>query len=249
MQTIKGNTLILSPEAPSLRLSTGAHQTKRSYVDIPLGLDDGLYCLLFEPISSDDPRFQTHQMYDLTPPGDYEPCSHRHDQFIGMSSCANSPWTTSLLDLPKLQGRIFTFNGSLDFHSGLTSFSDHFLAPAGLPPARKQYIISDPSDMSDLSIRFLGGGTDRILHTVNVSNGLKEPPSKKHARVPPLNFPQGNLKKFKTPRVTKENVGHIHQESIAEVVYTDTFETGNYKFPYAQVFVDRISRYGDVVPL
>jgi hypothetical protein len=103
--------------------------------------------------------------------------------------------------------------------------------------------------MSDLSIRFLGGGTDRILHTVNVSNGLKEPPSKKHARVPPLNFPQGNLKKFKTPRVTKENVGHIHQASIAEAVYTDTYETGDHKFPYAQVFVDRISRYGDVIPM
>ncbi len=57
------------------------------------------------------------------------------------------------------------------------------------------------------------------------------------------------MKKFKTPRVTKENVGHNHQASIAEVVYTDTVETGDVKFPYAQVFVDRISRYGDVVPL
>ncbi len=57
------------------------------------------------------------------------------------------------------------------------------------------------------------------------------------------------MKKFKTPRVNKENVGHIHQASIAEVVCTDTFETGDYKFPYAQVFVDRASRYGDVIPL
>jgi hypothetical protein len=146
-------------------------------------------------------------------------------------------------------GRIYSLNGSLDFHSQLNSFSDHFLAPAGLPPARKQYDVTNPSDMSDLSIRFLGGGTDRILHTVSISNGLKHPPSKKHARVPPLNFPQGNMKKFKTPRVNKDNVGHIHQASIAEVVYTDTFETGDYKFPYAQVFVDGVSRYGNVIPL
>ena len=204
MQTIRGNTLNLSLEKPSLRLYTGTHSTKRSYIDIPLGLDDGLYFLLFEPISSDDPRLQTHQMYDLTPPGDYEPCSHRHDRFVGISKGVAPSWTTSVLNLPTPQGRIFTLNGSLDFHSGLTSFSDQFLAPAGLPSARKQYDTSDPSDMSDLSIRFLGGGTDRILHTVNVSNGLKDPPSKKHARVPPLNFPQGNMKKFKTPRVTKE---------------------------------------------
>jgi hypothetical protein len=62
-------------------------------------------------------------------------------------------------------GRIYSLNGSLDFHSQLNSFSDHFLAPAGLPPARKQYDVTNPSDMSDLSIRFLGGGTDGILHT------------------------------------------------------------------------------------
>jgi hypothetical protein len=84
---------------------------------------------------------------------------------------------------------------------------------------------------------------------VNISNGLKEPPSKKHARVPSLIFPQGNMKKFKTPRVDKDNVGHTHQASIAEAVYTDTFETGDITFPYAQAFVDRISRYGDFIPM
>ncbi len=62
--------------------------------------------------------------------------------------------------------------------------------------------MSDANDMSDLSIRFLGVGTDRILNTVSLSNGLAKPPSKKHARVPPLNFPQGNMKEFKTPRVS-----------------------------------------------
>jgi hypothetical protein len=109
--------------------------------------------------------------------------------------------------------------------------------------------VSNPSDMSDLSIRFLGGGTDRILHTVNISNGLKSPLSKKHARVPPLNFPQGNMKQFKTSRVSKDIVGHVSQPSIAEALYTDTFETGDVKFPFAQVFVDGVSRYGDVIPL
>jgi hypothetical protein len=138
---------------------------------------------------------------------------------------------------------------TVNFHSELTSFSDQFLAPDGLPPARKQYDTSSPSDMSDLSIRFMGCGTDRILHTVEISNGLKDPPSKKHARVPPLNFPQGNMKKFKTPRVDKQNVGFKHQAKIAEAVFTDTFETGDVQYPYAQVFVDRVSRYGDVIPL
>ncbi len=146
-------------------------------------------------------------------------------------------------------GRIFTLAGSVDFHSELVSFSDHFLAPAGLPPTKKKFDVMSAADMSDLSIRFLEGGADRILHTVGISNGLSKPPSKKHARVPPLNFPQGNLKEFKTPRVFKDSLGHVLAASIAEVVYTDTFYTGDHKFLYAQVFVDRVSRYGDVIPL
>ncbi len=144
-----------------------------------------------EPISSDDPRFRLLQIFDITPSGEYEPVSQKNDRFSGLVQKSSPMWTTSLISTLHQPGRIYSLNGSLDFHSQLNSFSDYFLAPAGLPPARKQYDVTNPSDMSDLSIRFLGGGTDRILHTVSISNGLKHPPSKKHARVPPLNFPQG----------------------------------------------------------
>ncbi len=232
MQTIKSNTLDISLVSPGVRLygapaplDKAVGKAHRKYVDVPFLMDDGLCCLHVDPISSDDPRFQLLQIFDLTPPGEYEPVSQRSDRFCGLSK-KNSPiCTTSMISNSHQQGRIYSLNGSLDFHSQLSSLSDHFLAPAGLPSARKQYDVSNPSDMSGLSIRFLGGGTDRILHTVSISNGLKHPPSKKHARVPPLNFPQGNMKRFKTPRVNKDNVGHIHQASIAEVLYTDTVET------------------------
>ncbi len=33
------------------------------------------------------------------------------------------------------------------------------------------------------------------------------------------------------------------------MVYTDTFYTGDHKFPYAQAFIDRVSRFGDFIPL
>ena len=95
-------------------------------------------------------------MFDLTPPGEYEPCSHRGDRFVGIAK--ERQWTTTVVNIPKPLGRIYSLNGSIDFHSGLTTFSDFFLAPAGLPPARKQYDITSSQDMSDLSIRFLGGG-------------------------------------------------------------------------------------------
>ncbi len=256
MQTISTTLLDLSLASPRVRLhravdSLGNSERtfKRKFVDIPLVMDDGLYCLYLAPISSDDPRFSDLPVFDITPSGVYEPVSHRLDRFCGVTKSTVPIWTTSVFNPSPSAGRISTLHGSLDFHSQLQSFSDHFLAPAGLPPARKQYDVSNSADMSDLSIRFLGGGTDRILHTVSISNGLQRPPSKAHVRVPPLNFPQGNMKKFKTPRASKSIVGHLHQPAIAEVLYTDTIETGDSRFPYAQVFVDRISRFGDVVPL
>ena len=46
-------------------------------------------------------------------------------------------------------------------------------------------------------------------------------------RVPVHSFPQGNFRQEKTPRVNK-----------GKVVFTDTFETGDFKFRYEQAFVD-----------
>jgi hypothetical protein len=103
--------------------------------------------------------------------------------------------------------------------------------------------------MTDLSIRFMGAGTDRIIHTVGISNGLEKPPSKLMKRVPPKIFPQGKLKRSKTPVVSKDKVGNLHTAHIVEVLYTDTFESGDLRFPYGQAFVDHASRWGDVIPL
>jgi hypothetical protein len=104
-------------------------------------------------------------------------------------------------------------------------------------------------DMTELSIRFMGAGTDRITHTVGVSNGLEKPPSKDLKRVPPKIFPQGQLKRSKTPVVSKGKVGNLHYAAIAEALYMDTFESGDRRFPYDQAFVDHASRWGDVIPL
>jgi hypothetical protein len=253
MQTIQQNSLDLSLPAPSIRLSStlgsGATKGGTRFLDFPLKMDDGLYALIMEPISSEDPRHLTSEVFDVTSPDDYIPLTHKSVQTDGKSKLTRQIWTTMVVPSASPQGRIFTLAASLDFHSELLALSDRFLAPAAIPPSRRQFDVSSAKDMSDLSIRFLGGGTDRILRTVSISNGLSEPPSKKHARVPPLNFPQGNMKKFKTPRVSKDLVGHLHTAEIAEVLYTDTIYTGDRKFPYAQVFVDRVSRYGDVIPL
>jgi hypothetical protein len=253
MQTISCNGLDLSLRAPYIRLhaveNLANNRGEKQFIDIPLVMDDGLYAVTMEPVSSEDPRHITSQIYDITPSGEYTPPSQKLFRSEDQSKVTRQIWTTMVLSGAQPTGRVFTLAGSLDFHSELASFSDKFLAPAGIPPSRKQFDVSSVTDMSDLSIRFLGVGTDRILHTVGISNGLAKPPSKKHVRIPPLNFPQGNLKEFKTPRVSKDLVGHLKTAGIAEALYTDTFYTGDFKFPYAQVFVDRASRYGDVIPM
>ncbi len=185
---------------------------------VPLEMDDGLYALVLESVSSDDTRYFSSRIFDLTPPGEYSPVTQKAERSDDSVKTICGMWTTMRLPATPPVGRIAALAGFVDFHSELISFSDKFLAPAGLPPGRKQFDVTNVADMSDLSIRFMGGGTDRILHTVGISNGLSKPPSKKHVRVPPLSFPQGNMKAFKTPRVSKDLVGHLHQASVRILV-------------------------------
>ncbi len=79
-------------------------------------------------------------------------------------------WTTEVLSPSSSMGRVLALNASLDFDHELRAFSDTFLAPVSVPPARKQYNVDNATDMTDLSIRFMGAGTDRITHTVGISN-------------------------------------------------------------------------------
>jgi hypothetical protein len=109
--------------------------------------------------------------------------------------------------------------------------------------------VGKTADLAELSIRFMGAGTDRITHTVGILNGLQNPPTKTFGRVPPKLFPQGKLKRTKTPVVAKGRVGNLHTAGIAEALSTDTFQSGDHKFPYEQAFVDHASRWGDIIPM
>jgi hypothetical protein len=99
--------------------------------------------------------------------------------------------------------------------------------------------------MADLSARFMGTGDERLRRTIELNRGL--PPAT--GRVPAHPFPQGKFQQGKTPRASKDKVHHLHRASICEVVFTDTFETGDSRFRYGQAFVDYRSRWGDVIPL
>jgi hypothetical protein len=88
--------------------------------------------------------------------------------------------------------------------------------------------------MADLSTRFMGIGDERLRRTIELNRGLLPATG----RVPVHPFPQGKFRQGKTPRVSKGKVNHLHRASICEVVFTDTFETGDYKYRYGQAFVD-----------
>jgi hypothetical protein len=138
---------------------------------------------------------------------------------------------------------------SEDCHDNLRTFCDQYLAPPSIPPARRLYNVKSQDDVAQLSICFLGASTDRLIRTVDISNGLKSPASKRAIRVPPLIFHQGRLKTGKSPRVAKGKVGHLKHAGIGEVLFTDTFESGDARRKYCQVFYDHVSRFGYVTAM
>ncbi len=217
-------------------------------------IDEGLYALSLEQITPNDPRFSSLPSYDVTLPGLFVPAAltlgavsmRSNDGNVG-GETIHPPWPTAVLS--PSTGRVLAMNATMYFDEELRVFNDGFLAPAAIPPSRRQYNTSKLSDMADLSIRFMGAGTDRLLHTVGISNGLEKPPTKAFGRVPPKIFPQGNLKRSKTPVVAKGKVGNVHFAAIAEVLYTDTFHSGDVRFPYGQAFMDHASCWGDIIPI
>ena len=136
---------------------------------------------------------------------------------------------------------------SLDYHWNLESFCGNFLAPPSLPPVKQRYDGTDPSAFTDLFIRFFGVGTKRLLQTIALSNGLGSPAA--GAVVPTHVFPPGRWKESKTPRVSKGKLMNLHTASVGEVVFTDTFESGDSKYKYGQIYYDYASGWGDVFPL
>jgi hypothetical protein len=203
LKLVSGNSVDFSVINPMLRFSSGqsvsSHEDfigdRIENLDVPLIMDAGLYSLVLEPITPSDPRYGFLPIFDVTSPGPFSPfsqCFTAVPQSVSPSSALEpdelddsfSPqmWTTTVLSVPSRSGRVIAMSAKMDFDDELRNFSDAFLAPVAIPPARRQYDVDKPADMTELSIRFMGTGTDRILHTVGISNGLNKPPSKTASR-------------------------------------------------------------------
>ena len=93
---------------------------------------------------------------------------------------------------------------------------------------------------------FLVWGTQRLLQTIALSNGLSSVAS--GSVVPTHLFPPGRWKEAKTPRVKKGKLMNLPTAAVGEVVFTDTFKSGDSKFKYGQIYYDYASGWGDISP-
>jgi hypothetical protein len=154
-------------------------------------------------------------------------------------------------------GKVFSLAGRTEeFEEGLVDFCHRYVSPLSIPPARKSYQLNNVEDLADLSVRFLGVGSERLKQTLERSIGLSPMVKvdgklrhKKPTPVPAHNFPSGRWRAGKTPKVAKNIIHNLHQASIGEVVYMDTFEVDDATHRYAQAYVDYRSNYGDIIPL
>jgi hypothetical protein len=166
---------------------------------------------------------------------------------LSLDGSSLGQWSYRMFVLPSSGHRVLAYPSSTNsaFDANLREFCVDFLAPPSIPPARRTYQEDNPLHMSDLSVRFMGAGNERLRRTIELSRGL----APATGRVQTLNFPQGKFAQGKTPKVAKGKVHHLHRAQICEVVFMDTFESADHRFRYGQAFVDYRSRYGDVIPL
>ena len=184
----KGNVVDFSVVSPNLTI-IGPKGRKFRF---PLFMDEGLFGMKLEPLQMNDSRYSRYPKCDVTPGGVFSFCT----------SETPDRWQAKVLVSGTSSARILV-SPALEYDWKLQSFCSDFLAPPSIPSARRQYDPHSELDMSQLSIRFLGVGTDRLLQTLAISKGLKTPASKFKPRVPPLNFPPGRWKEGKTPKVSK----------------------------------------------
>ncbi len=163
-QQIPGNAVDFSLAAPCMTVFSSG--SARRPIRLPLLLDEGLFALDAEPFQLDDHRYSSLPKCDITPNGNFVPCH----------SVPDSPWTQKMLAATTVSARILA--ASVDIGDNLKDFCNGFIAPAAIPPSRRQYDVGSRDDMIQLGIRFFGIGPDRLHHTVEIANGLAAPPSK-----------------------------------------------------------------------
>ena len=186
------NEVVFSKDASRVVIKGSAGPS----TSIDLKENEGLYELHVSPLCIGDdrkvllPRLVATQDDDLrlwaVDPQAPEYVGMRSPTKLGVWHC-RMLWTSCRVGLQGIK--------SAEYEDNLREFCDSYFVPPSQPPARKTYRTTDIEDMADLSLRFMGVGTDRLKHTLARSRGLSPLTKKKGENVsvvPPLNFPQGS---------------------------------------------------------
>jgi hypothetical protein len=244
------NAIIFSADESRLEID-GSNEESATKTTFGLIENDGLYEIVVSPLYLGDPRMDSLPCVDLTL--DDDPRLWRVDGKHNGVSAMKAPTKLGVWYCKVLWMSVKVGVGMPEVQEGydnhLNEFCNSYIVPPSQPTAKRTYRTGEAADMAQLSLRFMGVGTDRLIHTLKRSKGLNPASKKKGEKVsvvPLHNFPQGKWKTGKTPRVTKGRVQGLHRVAIAEICYTDTFETGDSNFKYGQVVVDYRSRFGDV---
>jgi len=209
-QALRSHNNEITFSAASSRVSVpGLRGDLQQRIDFGLVENDGLYEWDMTPLYLDDPRVSSLPHLDLTmadDPGLWKE-SNRSQACINKAPTKLGIWHCKVLWVSRQFGLGMQAKQSEEYEGQLKEFCDSYIVPPSQPHARRTYRAGESSDMAELSLRFMGVGTDRLVETLKRSRGLT-PMSKKKGEnvsiVPPLNFPQGKWKAGKTPRVTKE---------------------------------------------
>jgi hypothetical protein len=164
LNLVNGNGVDFSRHLSCMILHSGCKW--RREIRIPLVLDDGLYGIQMEPLQTDDPRYYQCPKCDVTPKG----------EFMMSEDYQLDGWRKKVLAFASPSATILTAPDR-GFAANLESICEGFLPPPSIP-TRKQYELSSGSDMSELSIRFMGSGSDCLRHTIGISQGLASPVTK-----------------------------------------------------------------------
>ena len=232
IQSMTANMCSLDNQSPVMKIGS---------IDFKLLLVNGLYQLPYILITPGDPRLYRLPQVVLTPPGPFVPVS-------------TDSWNRHIISpsQPVLFGRtvpILIADSSSTFHEELISNTGNFHDPTRRSPDRRTFDPSNPDDLVDLSVRFMGVSGERLKHTLLISRGLSSTTTNdvmtRHIRT--NLFPQGNMKSNR-PYIYKGKIQLLHKASIGEVLFTDTF-LDDPTYHYGQAFVCYRSRYGKIIPL
>ncbi len=133
---------------------------------------EGLYELEVSPLYADDDRNNTLPSWNLTledNPLLWQESAKKREETVMKAPTKLGVWYCKVFSITRKVKL-----GSIQENSeeNLKKFCDSYLVPPSQPASRRTYKPGEVENMVELSLRFMGTGTDRSIQTLKRSRGL-----------------------------------------------------------------------------